>query len=328
MIRSEGKKVLQYSLGAITAMVFTALACVALPSTAHAYDSWANGCIDCHGDFNSGNYVSKSDATPWGTNLMVGHEGFLGSSSCNVCHKPPSGTPRSPVYIGLSAGITGFSPVSCLGCHGRAQDAKGATACVTGSATTIDPANCGSGAGLRKHHANSGVTECAGCHGDGAVTVFGESIKPAYYFTPDAANPNKPIDSCNAAASPGNENKYGLAGLDNDGDLLRDSADPDCVDGDSDGIPNGSDNCKTLSNASQVDSDGDGYGNRCDGDLNNNGSTNAFDTPLYRAQLGQPSVAPTYNAADINANGSVNAFDTPLYRALLGSAPGPGKAAP
>ena len=78
-----------------------------------------------------------------------------------------------------------------------------------------------------------------------------------------------------------------------------------------------------MSNANQVDSNGDGFGNRCDGDLNNNGSTNAFDTPLYRAQLGQPSVPPTYNAADFNTNGSVNAFDTPIYRALLGTPPGP-----
>jgi len=100
------------------------------------------------------------------------------------------------------------------------------------------------------------------------------------------------------------------------------------ADTDSDGIPDVVDNCRTLSNANQVDSDFDGFGNRCDGDLNNNGSTNAFDTPLYRAQLGQPSIPPTYNKADFNTNGSVNAFDTPIYRSLLGAPPGPGKAAP
>ena len=73
----------------------------------------------------------------------------------------------------------------------------------------------------------------------------------------------------------------------------------------------------------QADSNGDGFGNRCDGDLNNNGATNAFDTPLFRAQLGQPSVGPTFNPADLNCNGFVNAFDTPLFRSLLGSPPGP-----
>ncbi|MDH5275306.1 MAG: thrombospondin type 3 repeat-containing protein [Gammaproteobacteria bacterium] len=100
------------------------------------------------------------------------------------------------------------------------------------------------------------------------------------------------------------------------------------ADTDGDGMPDVNDNCRTLPNANQVDSNADGFGNRCDADLNNNGSTNAFDTPLYRAQLGQPSVPPLYNIADFNTNGSVNAFDTPIYRSLLGSPPGPGKAAP
>jgi hypothetical protein len=313
----------QRFFGASSVMVFMCLAWVVVPSAAHGYAAWDEGCETCHGDFNNGNYVSQTDAVAWGTTLMSGHMDVIGiGNDCSVCHQPPNGTPRSPVYIGISAGITGYSPVSCLGCHGRAEDAKGAGACVTGSAATINPANCGSGAGLRKHHASAGETVCAVCHtNDG--TVLGESFQPAYYFTPDAAHPSKPVDACNAAASPGNENKFGLAGLDNDGDLLYDSADPDCADGDSDGIRNGSDNCRLLSNASQCDSDGDGYGNRCDGDMNNNNSTNAFDTPLYRAQLGQPSVAPTYNKADLNCNGSVNAFDTPIFRSLLGSPPGP-----
>jgi uncharacterized repeat protein (TIGR01451 family) len=99
------------------------------------------------------------------------------------------------------------------------------------------------------------------------------------------------------------------------------------VDSDSDGVADAFDNCQTLVNnvgaGGQCDSDGDGFGNHCDGDLNNNGFTNAFDTPLYRAQIGQPSVAPIYNAADINCNGFVNAFDTPLFRSLFGSPPGP-----
>ncbi|MBN8280761.1 MAG: thrombospondin type 3 repeat-containing protein [Gammaproteobacteria bacterium] len=95
------------------------------------------------------------------------------------------------------------------------------------------------------------------------------------------------------------------------------------VDTDGDTVIDALDNCRLVANTNQADSNGDGYGNRCDGDLNNNGSTNAQDTVLFRAQLGQPSVAPTYNAADINANGAVNAQDTTLYRGLLGGAPGP-----
>jgi len=93
---------------------------------------------------------------------------------------------------------------------------------------------------------------------------------------------------------------------------------------DGDGIPNNADNCYKLSNATQVDSDGDGFGNRCDGDMNQNGITNSQDYVLFRQQIGQPSIAPTYNKADINANGVVNSQDYVLFRGLIGAPPGPG----
>ena len=94
-------------------------------------------------------------------------------------------------------------------------------------------------------------------------------------------------------------------------------------DADGDGVLDPADNCTLVANPAQVDSDADGYGNACDGDLNNNGFTNAQDYVLFRAQLGQPSVAPTYNQADLNGNGFVNAQDFVLFRQLLGSPPGP-----
>jgi hypothetical protein len=100
------------------------------------------------------------------------------------------------------------------------------------------------------------------------------------------------------------------------------------VDTDEDGVPNIADNCRLVANNSgtgaQADSDGDGYGNRCDGDLNQNLVTNAQDYVLFRQQIGQPSVAPVFNKADINANGVVNAQDYVIFRGLIGSAPGPG----
>ena len=86
------------------------------------------------------------------------------------------------------------------------------------------------------------------------------------------------------------------------------------TDTDGDGLPDELDNCTLVSNPSQCDSDGDGYGNHCDGDLNNNGFTNSQDYVLFRAQLGQPSVGPTYNQADLNCNGFVNAQDYVLFR--------------
>ncbi|MBN8279839.1 MAG: hypothetical protein J0M16_04455 [Gammaproteobacteria bacterium] len=99
-------------------------------------------------------------------------------------------------------------------------------------------------------------------------------------------------------------------------------------DTDGDGVPDPADNCTLVPNASQCDSDGDGYGNRCDGDLNNNGFTNAQDTTLLRQQLGQPSPPPAYNEADLNCNGFVNAQDVTLFRSLLGAPPGPSGVAP
>ncbi len=95
------------------------------------------------------------------------------------------------------------------------------------------------------------------------------------------------------------------------------------LDTDGDGIPDSEDNCTLLANPTQCDSDGDNFGNHCDGDLNNSSFTNSQDYVLFRAQLGQPSVDPTYNQADLNCSGSVNSQDYVLFRSLLGSPPGP-----
>ncbi len=95
------------------------------------------------------------------------------------------------------------------------------------------------------------------------------------------------------------------------------------VDTDSDGVVDALDNCIAKSNANQADSDGDGYGNRCDGDLNNNGATNAQDTSMFRPRLGMAVPGPVFDKADFNANGIVNAQDTSIFRTLLGAGPGP-----
>jgi hypothetical protein len=52
-------------------------------------------------------------------------------------------------------------------------------------------------------------------------------VLPPYYFTPDAAHPNKPTSPCNIA---GKENySGGSQGLDNDGDGIYDLLDPQCA---------------------------------------------------------------------------------------------------
>ncbi len=100
------------------------------------------------------------------------------------------------------------------------------------------------------------------------------------------------------------------------------------VDTDADGAPNIADNCRLKANntgaAAQCDSDGDGIGNRCDGDLNNNGATNAQDTSMFRPRLGMAVPGPVFDKADFNCNGIVNAQDTSIFRTLLGAPPGPG----
>jgi hypothetical protein len=117
---------------------------------------------------------------------------------------------RFPVYTSSSAGGVGFDPISCVGCHGRIEDQA-------------------SGAGLRQHHWNSGITICSGCHADAnpaEYTPVGEDVLPPYYFTPDINHPDKPTKPCNPR---GEENYAGISeGLDNDGDDLYDGNDPDC----------------------------------------------------------------------------------------------------
>jgi len=106
------------------------------------------------------------------------------------------------------------------------------------------------------------------------------------------------------------------------------------ADSDSDGVDDLLDNCVNIANgpllttpaggASQIDSDNDGYGNRCDGDLDNNGYVNAWDYLIFKSHLGRVG----NDIADISGNGYVNAFDTPLFIALMGLPVGPGSDPP
>ena len=95
-------------------------------------------------------------------------------------------------------------------------------------------------------------------------------------------------------------------------------------DSDSDTLKDFLDNCIAAANPDQLDTDGDGYGNLCDGDLNNDGSTNTLDLNLYkqahRTRLGDAN----YNAdADFNGDGTINTLDLNIYKGLHRKAPGP-----
>lgn len=183
---------------------------------AAAYDNWAGGCNACHGDFNSGTYISLADGQNWGTDLMSGHKDIMigGANDCGICHTSPG---RSPVFTYTSDGGRGLAGISCLGCHGRDE----------GSGVR--------GTGLRQHHFNNGVTVCGNpfCHGgDGdpsAFTPVGEGVLPPYYENPGTDHPGIPDDPCNPG--PGYpEDILGVAGtgLDNDGNDDYDANDAHC----------------------------------------------------------------------------------------------------
>ena len=94
-------------------------------------------------------------------------------------------------------------------------------------------------------------------------------------------------------------------------------------DSDQDGISDAYDNCTLVPNPGWCDSDEDGYGNHCDGDLTNNGITNAQDSVILRNLLGADTPGPRFSIGDFNCNGVVNDQDKALFRQMLGRPPGP-----
>jgi predicted CXXCH cytochrome family protein len=153
-----------------------------LATDTFAYPTYENiegglpGCVICHPEFQNDGLV---------------HEQHLSmTTSCFRCHEAHSFPPK---VVSLSDDGT----KGCAGCHGRTADAGN------------DGAYDGRGAGLRQHHAISGVTWCAGCHTDtNSYTPIGEDVFPPFYL-------EEGLNSCNDF-------------LDNDGDLLYDGDDPDC----------------------------------------------------------------------------------------------------
>jgi hypothetical protein len=231
---------------------------VFVAGAASAYDQYsvnkdATNCAACHGDYRASPYTSLTDGMEWPADLMDVHSSTMLSGDCSTCH---GSGPRFPVALNTSAGGLGLDPISCVGCHGRAEDrgvnpddCVGAQnpappGCVANPSLCPAPtANevCGDGAGLRQHHyvANQIVSTpggdvstrvCAECHADSdpsAFTAVTEDIFPPYYSNNDAIHPNIPSDPCNPEADGFPEDYAGTtAGLDNDGDGLYDELDP------------------------------------------------------------------------------------------------------
>jgi hypothetical protein len=157
---------------------------------AEAYNTYYDGCQNCHGDFRSGSYTSKTaqDRVAWEKTIHKGHEEF---ADCFACHIKKGDTPKL-------GGPSGDSFNSCVGCHGRDEDNE----------------NGGQrGAGLRQHHTVTGAASCGGCHSDNNPATF----TPVGEDVPGLRN----VEPCSYAV-------FGDYGSDNDGDNVYDVNDPDC----------------------------------------------------------------------------------------------------
>lgn len=98
----------------------------------------------------------------------------------------------------------------------------------------------------------------------------------------------------------------------------------DLIDTDGDGIVDSVDNCLVAQNPGQRDTDGDGYGNLCDGDLNNDGSTNTLDLNLHKLAHRSAAGDANYDAdADFNGDGVINTLDLNIHKNLHRQPPGP-----
>jgi hypothetical protein len=161
----------------------------------------AGSCGDatCHGAFTDGT-STKGSTFPGGNKHAMCCDSSAMNTECNLCHTQGDG--RDP-FIGSSNG-TGTNPgLGCTGCH----ETKG----------------------LREHHANNGVTACYACHT--RVEPGAESDVPTYYGTVDT----NASDPCNSLAAANTGENWTVdtiyEGIDNDGDNLYDTDDPDCATG-------------------------------------------------------------------------------------------------
>jgi hypothetical protein len=176
-----------------------------------AYRQYSQGCHNCHGGFRTDNYVSNADNQAWGSSLHDGHQKWV-NGDCSTCHTSPG---RSPVTLSSSDGGDGLAPIACLGCHGRDE----------GSRVTAT--------GLRQHHFRNGVSSCTGCHSDSNpanATPVGEIILPPYYASPGTGHfmPGHPGNLLSQGYPEDVLGQGPGTGLDNDGDNVYDTNDPDC----------------------------------------------------------------------------------------------------
>lgn len=244
------------------------LALLLLPN-AFGYESYhdptmndAGYCATCHPGFGGG----RNDT------LHVLHTGGSDpvTQNCNLCH---TGSGRDNPLTLWSTGDNGDGR-GCAGCHARDY---GETIGADYGGFPITGLPKSSGYGLQKNHISRGITVCLDCHTEQAQgDILTEDVQPVFYARGDVSLNSMSVHSC---TNEDTGNDADNLGLDNDGDLLTDSADPDCAicpDGDSDGYGDPGD--PICPNGSQFDCDDsrddifpgatelfDGADNNCDG---------------------------------------------------------------
>ncbi len=197
----------------VLSLVIALIALLSWAPEASAYESYHDPNLDdqgycsaCHPGFTGG----RSDVThalhTGGTDPVT--------TTCDLCH---TGSGRDNPLTMWSTG----NNLGCVGCHGRDY---GETIQANYRTFTIAGLPKSSGYGLRRHHANAGIGVCADCHAD--VTPLPENVSPEYYARTDVSLGGAPVDPC---SNEDTANDADALGLDNDGDLLYEGADPDCA---------------------------------------------------------------------------------------------------
>jgi len=173
------------------------------------------------------------------------------------------------------------------------------------------------------------MLETSGASGDTRMWLYNASLNQIEFDDDDGAGFFSFIDrQCDVDELPAGTYFVEVDEF-NDDDVIDSytinlSVTPCADDADNDGIPDDQDSCIEVVNADQRDTDGDGYGNLCDGDLNNDGSTNTLDLNLYKQAHRTIIGDANYNVdADFNGDGQINTLDLNVYKGLHRKPPGP-----
>jgi hypothetical protein len=201
-------------------------------SKAFAYGTWSTGindqgnCAACHGEFNGSDYVSAGEGITWTTDLHGAHLGNTditsNPGSCDSCHGGAGTSGREVNLLSSADARDGVNAISCMGCHGRFEDAN-----------NLGLFGNGWGAGLRQQHDNSplaGPGTCGTCHGDNNSATFTtapESTMPPWYASVTNTSIAMTMNPCSADGQ--EDFSSNGTGLDNDGDGLEDGLDSDCT---------------------------------------------------------------------------------------------------